>query len=288
MDGYEVIHSELGALEWYRLFDPAIQLATEGFVVGRHLANALERHSAAIEASADLKWVHCLRASAYFGFKSHSRRTRFWNTATNTVLKEGDLLVQGTMANTLSDLAINGAQFLYEGTLAEDIVESIKDGGGAISKADMQAYEAEWLDAISLNLTNGLVFHSAPAPGSGTLLAAAVSQVSLEYTHSEEEGDVSLSLITSKELHKLVETLKFAYARRGELGDDAESRDKEKTLLQEIIHKIENSIKSDGPLSKPEDYGLKHPFAEDYGGAHLCILAPNGDAFAITSSLNDE
>lgn len=269
MDGYELIHSELGALEWYRLFDPAIQLASEGFVVGRHLAHALERHSAAIEASADLK-------------------TRFWNTATNTVLREGDLLVQGTMADTLSDLAINGADFLYEGALAKEIVESTKAGGGSISAADMRDYEADWMDPISVNLKNDLVFHSAPSPGSGTLLGAAVAQVSLEYSRSEEDDPVTLSLTTSKELHKLVESLKFAFARRGELGDEVKSRDKEKTLLQEIIDKTKNAFKSNGPLPTVEDYGLKHPFVEDYGGAHLCILAPNGDAFAITSSLNNE
>ncbi|XP_065309025.1 scoloptoxin SSD14-like isoform X2 [Dermacentor albipictus] len=269
MDGYERIHKELGVLEWYRLFDPSIRLAREGFAIGPHLGRTLERHSASIEANADLK-------------------TRFWNTATNTVLKKGDQLVQGALGDTLSDLAIHGAQYLYEGELSKDIIESIKDGGGTMSADDLSGYSSKWMDTVRVNLTNGRVFHSAPIPGSGTLLAAAVAQISLDYAIFFDPESSSVLQMSGGDLHRLVETLKFAYARRADFGDEEESRNNENVILKEIIDKINKTLDSHRPLEDAEGYGLKHVFAQDYGGAHLCIIAPNGDAFSITSSLNSE
>nr|XP_054934414.1 scoloptoxin SSD14-like [Dermacentor andersoni] len=87
---------------------------------------------------------------------------------------------------------------------------------------------------------------------------------------------------------RLVETLKFAYARRADFGDEEKSRNNENVIFKEIIDKINKTLDSHRPLEDAEAYGLKHVFAQDYGGAHLCIIAPNGDAFSITSSLNSE
>ncbi|KAH8039845.1 hypothetical protein HPB51_009101 [Rhipicephalus microplus] len=247
MKGYGRIHKELGELEWYRLFDPAIRLAREGFTIGPHLGQTLERHSVHVEANADLK-------------------TRFWNTETNTVLKNGDQLVQGALGDVLSDLAIHGAQYMYTGDLAKDIADSVKQGGGVMSEADLSGYTSEWTNAVSVNLSHGMVFHSAPIPGGGTMLGAAVAQISLV----------------------LVEKLKFAYARRADFGDDQESRNNEYQIFTEIIDKVNKTYNSHRPLPDAESYGLTHDFAQDYGGAHVCIIAPSGDAFSITSSLNNE
>ncbi|KAL3258971.1 hypothetical protein MRX96_016636 [Rhipicephalus microplus] len=234
VEGYGRIHKELGELEWYRLFDPAIRLAREGFTIGPHLGQTLERHSVHVEANADLK------------------------TATN--------LCKARWGDVLSDLAIHGAQYMYTGDLAKDIADSVKQGGGVMSEADLSGYTSEWTSAVSVNLSHGMVFHSAPIPGSGTMLGAAVAQISLV----------------------LVEKLKFAYARRPDFGDDQESRDNEYQIFTEIIDKFNKTYNSHRPLPDAEGYGLTHDFAQDYGGAHVCIIAPSGDAFSITSSLNNE
>ncbi|KAH7956181.1 hypothetical protein HPB52_006691 [Rhipicephalus sanguineus] len=240
VEGYGRIHKELGELEWYRLFDPAIRLAREGFTIGPYLGQTLERHSANIEANADL-----------------------------------------------NDLAIHGAQYMYTGELAKDIIDSVKQGGGIMSDADLSGYTSEWTKSVSVNLSNGLVFQSAPIPGSGTLLGAAVAQISLDNAIFNDPGD-TVSQMTAGDLHRLVERLKFAYARRADFGDEEESRNNEYQIFTEIIDKINKTYDSHRPLADAEGYGLKHVFAQDYGGAHVCIIAPSGDAFSITSSLNNE
>ncbi|XP_075743878.1 scoloptoxin SSD14 [Rhipicephalus microplus] len=156
-----------------------------------------------------------------------------------------------------------------------------------MSEADLSGYTSEWTSAVSVNLSHGMVFHSAPIPGSGTMLGAAVAQISLVNAIFSDPGD-TVSQMSAGDLHRLVEKLKFAYARRADFGDDQESRNNEYQIFAEIIDKVNKTYNSHRPLPDAEGYGLTHDFAQDYGGAHVCIIAPSGDAFSITSSLNNE
>jgi gamma-glutamyltranspeptidase/glutathione hydrolase/leukotriene-C4 hydrolase len=63
ISGYELAHQRHGRLPWHRLFEPSIQLARQGFPVGKGLAGALERKREVIEQTPTL-WYVCRQGPA--------------------------------------------------------------------------------------------------------------------------------------------------------------------------------------------------------------------------------
>src|SRR6201999_3616223 len=63
------------------------------------------------------------------------------SNADGTPLKEGDLLVQKDLAQTLTAIAEQGPRGFYQGPVAEKLVKAIRDAGGIMTSDDLKAYE---------------------------------------------------------------------------------------------------------------------------------------------------
>lgn len=89
--------------------------------------------------------------------------------------------------------------------------------------------------------------------------------------------------------HVMIETFKFGFAKRTKLGDEQSAG-----VLQ-ALNEMENLdyakfiadlINFDRTFNEPEHYFANNSIREDHGTSQISILAPNGDAVAMTSTVN--
>lgn len=107
----EMAHQDYGRQAWSSLFEPAIRIATEGFVISPRMAAAIRN------ARNDL--VRDPDASAYFLNPDLSAKS------------VGTILRNPEYAATLATLASEGARSFYTGPIAESIVDKIKVSRGS-------------------------------------------------------------------------------------------------------------------------------------------------------------
>ena len=120
----ELAHRQYGRLPWAQLFEPAIELAERGFAVSPRLHSAI----------AGDKYLVQERARAYF----HNRD--------GTPLAAGYTLTNLAFAATLKRIAAEGADALYKGEIARDIVETARShprNPGDLTEADLAGYKAK-------------------------------------------------------------------------------------------------------------------------------------------------
>ena len=83
--------------------------------------------------------------------------------------------------------------------------------GGIITAQDLTSYQVEWLHPVKAGLkSDSLTLFSVPPPASGAVLAAILNIID-SFGAVEDPDPVFY--------HRLVETFKWAYAARSNLGD---------------------------------------------------------------------
>jgi gamma-glutamyltranspeptidase/glutathione hydrolase/leukotriene-C4 hydrolase len=144
---------------------------------------------------------------------------------------EGELIKRPNLADTLEIIAREGPDAFYEGIIAASIVNTTVKSGGILTMEDMTNYRAVIRPPIS-TYYHGRKVVTGGTPTSGHVLISALNI--LERFNLRVLGEVNVNI------HRLVESLKYGFAFRTELGDpdyvDNSAR------LEEIISKDWASI----------------------------------------------
>jgi gamma-glutamyltranspeptidase/glutathione hydrolase len=161
--GLDALWRAHGRLPWKRLAEPALRLARDGVVLPA-------AHAACLQMLAPVMTMR--EGAAIYAPRG-------------ALLREGDLLRQPGLVAALELLRDEGAASCYTGTIARALLALGAERGGAFTAADLEAYEAEWLDPEDLAfagrrvLTRGglsslpeTLARFDPAGGADALLAA--------------------------------------------------------------------------------------------------------------------
>ncbi|XP_066273902.1 glutathione hydrolase 1 proenzyme-like [Branchiostoma lanceolatum] len=269
--GYWEAHQRYGKLPWKDLFQPAILMAEEGFCIGNAMAAALKDTTVMDEIQ-----------------NPDSHMCEVFCDKNNNILGENQIMKRPQLAQTLRAIAAGNADTLYRGEIAKNLVDDIKEAGGIITLQDLRDYRVNVTSPLSIPLDGSegtLTALSPPPPASGAVLSLILNILqgyTFDATSVEDDDSEILTY------HRIVEAFKFAYAKRTELGDP-NFVDVEKLVETMTSSDYADSLRQKINDSRTYNYMYYEPsFATppDGGTSHLSVLAPNGDAVAVTSTVN--
>lgn len=250
------IHRKYGKLPWAQLFSGAIKLAQKGFRVSA-------------------EWnEETLEAKEIF---TNSAKARFFNDKGNPYLP-ADLFVQPDLAKLLLKFQEMGPKGFYEGEVADDLVNSIKNAGGVISHSDLTSYKVRWLKPMETTFQGYQLFLMPPPSSGGVVMTTALKL-------AEKLQLSKINPLSGKELHLWGSLLSRAFQGRSELGDpDFHKNPLSRILSPAMIEQLYQSINPDRATAstKPQKKIIK----EGDNTTHLSVMDNDGNAVAMTLTLN--
>lgn len=191
------------------------------------------------------------------------------------------------LADTLKVIAQEGADAIHGGgSLAQILVDEIQEAGGIITMEDLSNFEPKWGKPIESKLFNGDSFYAFPLPTTGHVLNFIINILNGYNFH---EHSLEHHLEDKLMFHRIAEAFKFGFAKRTKLGDEM-TEEVLQTIEElgsvEFANGIREAIWDNQTFNDFEHYGADSAVQLDYGTSHISILAPNGDAVALTTTIN--
>jgi len=255
-----------GKLPFSRCVDGAQKLAARGFPVSWRLAQSL----ASLDGPAP------------------KGDPKFLQLLTGKPLAEGAIWRRPELARTLGKLRAGGADAFYKGEIANEIVKAVAGAGGVLSAADLAGYTATPRTPLAGDY-RGLRIYSMPPPSSGGVVL--LETLGIFAVHYPTSADVQRDgRGSSAYLHVLSEALKHGFADRARyLGDTDFVPVDLPHLTSPAYHaELARRIKPDAVLPRDAYGTLGAPPAEhhDHGTTHLSVIDADGNAVALTSTVN--
>uniref|UniRef100_A0A3Q2WSK8 Gamma-glutamyltransferase 5a n=1 Tax=Haplochromis burtoni TaxID=8153 RepID=A0A3Q2WSK8_HAPBU len=188
------------------------------------------------------------------------------------LLKTGDTVKFEKLADTLETIANEGPDVFYNGTIAKNLISDIQDAGGKLTLEDLASYQANVTDAWNISLGEYKLYF--PPPPSGGAILSLILNIMKEPKTTDEKILF---------YHRYIEALKFANGLKKYIRDPNFSSDKVKDSFADSKRSLISSDKT----HDPQYYGdTSH--MDSIGTTHVSVLAEDGSAVSVTSSINDE
>ncbi|XP_031635021.1 glutathione hydrolase 1 proenzyme-like [Contarinia nasturtii] len=258
--GYSELYKRFGSLPWKSLVEPTIKICEDGFILTEHMFDSIE---------------------PYHYDDPHMRKTFFIN-GRNETRQPGDLIkMPAELCHTYRLIADYGGDDFYNGTLADLILDDLKEIGSIIKKEDLQLYKPRWEETLSVPIRGSSIN---VIPSAGGPLVAFILNVLSGYNMNKTSIETEDEQIQT--YHRFIESFKYAFGLRTHLKESGiPSSLIEEMLTPEFGEKIRARINEDKTFNDPEHY-FGNFITVDHGTGHTSILAPNGDAVSVTSSTN--
>ena len=249
-----------GSMPLYKLLEPAIRLARDGFPAYERLITALNVAKKSRTLSPKFKAVFM----------------------PNDQLPEvGQLIKQPELAKTLEIIASNGHDGFYSSSFTQKMIDEASQDGSIWLADDFKNYSVVEREPIKVNFL-GAQLTTAPPPSSGGTTIATILNIISEFDF--------IQMDISTRTHLVVESMRRAYRDRAFFLGDPDfvdvpikkltSKEHASILAQSIDMNVATPIHEDDKLDE------KYAWNEGSHTTHFSILDMDGNRAAVTQTIN--
>jgi gamma-glutamyltranspeptidase/glutathione hydrolase len=266
--GMAYAEKKYGKLTLAKVMEPAIKLASDGFVLTDE--EARELHDSDLERFPETKHIFQRDGNYY---------------------QPGDTFKQPELAETLRRIAKDPDDF-YHGKIAKQLAADMQAGGGLITEKDLASYQVKEREPLQGTYKDYTIV-SAPPPSSGGVVLIEALNI-LEGYNLGRLGDR-----TPPEMHLITEAYRRAYMDRTDyLGDP----DYVKIPVEQLTDKKyaaawrasieEDQATASASLKRPANFVPPPPTMADVRRessqtTHYSVVDADGNAVAVTTTLNN-
>ncbi|WP_454866292.1 gamma-glutamyltransferase [Pseudomonas umsongensis] len=209
----ELAHRKHGRLPWAQLFEPAIELADQGFVISPRLHRLIAADSS-IKRSAEM--------------------TAYFLNADGSPKASGTLLKNPPLAAALQRIAKEGPDALYKGPIAQEIVAKVQGHAnpGSLSLTDLANYSAKERAPLCTDYKRWQVCGMPPPSSGGIAMAQILGTLQALETRDKRWALAPMRPVkastaagfepTAEAVHLISEAERLAYADRAQYVADSD------------------------------------------------------------------
>lgn len=257
----ELLH-RFGRLDRARVVEPAARLAEQGFTPSEHMAAISGRFAEAL---------------------GRDPLGRTFLNAEGTAMVAGSTVRNPALAATIRAFGREGADFFYQGAVADEIVRAAAGIGGVITADDLRAYRVVERQPLTADRF-GFRWVTAPPESAGgfTMLS---SLALMERWNPRSEPDV---------VHALAESWRGPFLDRARYFGDPDFVNVPIDALMAPERTAARAARFDMARARPSsDYDLPLPESPapvavppGTGTSHLCVVDAEGNVASVTTTVN--
>ena len=262
--GMFALHARYGKLPWREMVVVGEKLARFGVSASRALMRDLARVEEAL--------------------LQDQTSNQIFRGLAGGLLKEGKIIFQPDLANTLSNIRVNGRTDFYRGKLAELLVNNVIEVGGALSLDDLKKFKPQWVKPISMDFAKGFLnrnkaYFVPPPAAAGVLQAQILGMLN--------RGRNFANASAKTQYHLLAETSLIAYVERARwMQDDFKTSLPEKELVSNrILDRLQGQI-DDRQHRQLASFKPK-PMPENPSATSFVVIDSLGMAISCAFTMNN-
>ena len=269
----KLVHEQHGKLPWPKLFEPAIKLAEEGFIVGPRVSQSLAANKAMFEQDPEARSIYL--------------------DASGNPWPLGHKLKNPAYAKTLRAIAADGPKALTRGAIADAIVSAAQrqPRAGTLTVFDLQAYQPRRLDPLC-GAYRVYQVCTMPSPSSANAMLSIISLY--ERARPQPDGPNN-----PQDWAAFVWASRLSYVDRDHyMADDRfiEAPTKELIAPAYLDARAKLIDLSKGPpvipVGTPKGDALRNKWGseamQEHGTTHLSVVDGYGNAVSLTATIESE